>query len=430
MKGKWKENEYHTRLRDLTNKVDHLWHKVEAIKGQPTEAINHSECKLHRLSLALHPSTPPEPLDEVLQQYTETLYTAEKKSTFTNTLLQDITIFNGRNSSHLEDWLIDVETTADLTSESRTKQAQAKSKGLTHALISEALNLEKSWEEIKDLLHLNICNSDIHTSVSCFMESQHKERESLAAYIHRFKREAKTCNSTNNTATIHIFVTGLKNAHTLLALVYEKGPQTLSDDISEVEKLQAAQQCTATLFPTSTVNMMSNEGDQCIQCQELGHIAHHYPNIRCFDHDEYGHVAADFPDRIPLSGTPTCQKRHCSNTRHHTRSTSRHHHRDRHRYNRSRSQSHSCNYQSHSQNGSHSHRGCSRSYHRCPYRSFCVTITQALIVTATTYHTEGCPHAEALPLTPGIAADLEHVLHTNQVRLHPLSLHPTLVGKP
>ena len=51
-----------------------------------------------------------------------------------NTLLQDITIFNVSNSSYLEDWLIDVETTADLTSESRTKLAQAKSKGLTHTL--------------------------------------------------------------------------------------------------------------------------------------------------------------------------------------------------------------------------------------------------------------------------------------------------------
>ena len=156
-------------------------------------------------------------------------------------------IFNGNDSSHLEDWLIDVETATNLTSESRTKLAQAKSKGLTCTLISQALDLDKSWEEIKDLLHLKICNLDIHTSVSHFMEIQQKERESLAAYNHRFKREAKTCNFTNNTSTICIFVKGLKNAHTLAACVYEKGPQTLSDAISEVEKLQAAQQLTATL---------------------------------------------------------------------------------------------------------------------------------------------------------------------------------------
>ena len=71
-----------------------------------------------------------EPLDEVLQQYTETLCTAQKKTSFVNTLLQDITIFNSNNSSQLEDWLIDIETASDLTSESRTKLAQAKSKGL------------------------------------------------------------------------------------------------------------------------------------------------------------------------------------------------------------------------------------------------------------------------------------------------------------
>ena len=48
------------------------------------------------------------------------------------------------------------------------------------------------------------------------------------------------------------------------------GPQMLTDAISEVEKLQAAQQLTATLLPSSTVNVVNSEGDQCFQCQELG----------------------------------------------------------------------------------------------------------------------------------------------------------------
>ena len=117
--------------------------KVNTAKGQPTEAINCLECELHRLSLALHPSAPPEPLDDGLQQYTGTLCTAQKKTTFANTLLQDITIFKGSNSTQLEDWLIDVETAANLTSKSRTKLAQAKSKGLTHPLITEALNSDE-----------------------------------------------------------------------------------------------------------------------------------------------------------------------------------------------------------------------------------------------------------------------------------------------
>ena len=268
------------------------------------EAINHLECELHRLSLTFDPSAPPESLAEVLQQYMETLCLAQKQTTFANTLIKDIPTFNGSDSTQLEDWLIDIETAANLMDESRTKLVQAKSKGLTHTLITEALTSGTCQEEIKDLLCLKICNSDIHTSVSCFMDIQRKDKESLAAYIHRFKREAKRFNFANNAATIRIFVKGLKNAHTLAACVYEKGPQTLADAISEVEKLQAAQQLTATLLPSSTVNVMSNEGDQCFQFQGLGHITCHCPNVCCFECDEYGHIAADCPDRIAPSGTP------------------------------------------------------------------------------------------------------------------------------
>ena len=89
----------------------------------------------------------------------------------------------------------------------------------------------------------------------------------------------KGANFHNNAATIQIFIKGLKNAHTLASCVYEKGPQTLADAISEVEKLQAAQQLTATLLPSSTVNVMSSEDDKCFQCQELGHMACHCPHI-------------------------------------------------------------------------------------------------------------------------------------------------------
>ena len=119
---------------------------------------------------------------------------------------------------------MDTETAANLSAESRTKFAQAKSKGLTHILISEALNSGKCWYDIKDLLHLKLYNSDIHTSVSHFMEIQQKEKESLATYIHDFKREAKRCNFANSTITIRIFVKGLRDDHTLTAQVYEKGP--------------------------------------------------------------------------------------------------------------------------------------------------------------------------------------------------------------
>ena len=149
-------------------------------------------------------------------------------------------ILNGNDSSQLSDWLTDIETASELMGESRTKLAQAKLKGLVRILISEALTLNKTWEDIKDSLHLKVCNSDIHTSISHFMEIQQKEKESLAAYIHHFKREANRCIFDNDAATIRIFIKGLKNAHTLATRIYEKGPQSLADAIKEVEKLQAA----------------------------------------------------------------------------------------------------------------------------------------------------------------------------------------------
>ena len=332
------------------------------------DTINHLECKFNRLVLTLHLPTPPEPIEEVLHQYTNTLCTAQKKTSFVNTLLQDIAILNGNNSSQLEDWLVDIETASDSTGKSRTKLAQAKSKGLICTLISEALTPNKTWDEIEDSLHLKFCNSDIHTSVSHFMEIQQKEKESLAAYIHHFKCEANRYKFNNDATMIRIFIKGLRNAHTLATRVYEKRPQSLADAIKEVEKLEAAQQLTATLLPPSSVNVMLSDDDKSFQCQESGHMACQCPLIKClYNCDEYGHVMADCLDKILPSGTPArCRNTH-SSTRHHDRSTSYHSHRDRHRSNRSRSNSHSHRYRSHSQ--SNLQRSCSRSYHRHSHRS-------------------------------------------------------------
>ena len=148
------------------------------------DTIKHLEQKLNQLAITLCPST--EPIWEVLNKYTDTLCNAQKKTSLENSLLQDIPILNGNDSSQLADWLTDIETASELTGESRAKLVQAKSRGLVRTLISEALTLNKTWEEIKDSLHLKICNSDIHTCISHFMDIQQKEKESLAAYIHHF----------------------------------------------------------------------------------------------------------------------------------------------------------------------------------------------------------------------------------------------------
>ena len=294
------------------------------------DAIKHLEQKLNQLAITL--CLPTELIGEVLNKYTNTLCNAQKKMSLENSLLQDIPILNGNDSTQLEDWLTDIETASELMGESRTKLAQAQSRGLVRTLISEVLTLNQTWEDIKDSLHLKICNSDIHTSISSFMEIQQKEKESLAAYIHLFKREASRCKFNNDAATIRIFIKGLKNAHTLALRVYEKGPQSLADAIKEVEKLQAAQQLTSTLLPSSSVNTMSSDDDKCFQCQEMGHMACCCPHIRCFDCNDYGHVTADCPNKIPPSGIPARHRVNNSHTRRCDRSTSQNNHCDRHHH--------------------------------------------------------------------------------------------------
>ena len=109
---------------------------VEDRDNDPREAIHQLEQRLNRLTLTHHPSSGP--IEEVLDKYTKTLCTTQKKTSLESSLLQDIPTLNGQDSSQLEDWLTDIETASELTGESRTKIEQAKSKGLVRILILEA----------------------------------------------------------------------------------------------------------------------------------------------------------------------------------------------------------------------------------------------------------------------------------------------------
>ena len=169
-------------LQYLTHKMEQLRQTVEDRDNDPRDAIQHLEQKLNQLAITLCP--PSEPIEEVLDKYTDTLCNAQKKTSLESSLLQDIPTLNGNDSSQLEDWLTDIETASELTGESRTRLAQAKSRGLVRTLILKSLTLQKTWEEIKDSVHLKISNSDIHTSISHFMDIQQTEKESLAAYVH------------------------------------------------------------------------------------------------------------------------------------------------------------------------------------------------------------------------------------------------------
>ena len=112
-------------MRQFLAKTANIKQFVEEKYREPREAIHKIEQKLNDLTLALHHQHTP--IKNVLDWYTETLCTAQKKTSLENTLLQDIPILNGQDTSQLEDWLTDIETATELTNESRTKLAQAKS---------------------------------------------------------------------------------------------------------------------------------------------------------------------------------------------------------------------------------------------------------------------------------------------------------------
>ena len=151
-------------IRQLIHETANLKQFVEDKNNEPREAIQEIEQRLNDLTFAFHCQNTP--IENVLDRYTETLCTAQKKTSLESSLLQDIPILNGQDSSQLEDWLTDIETASELTNKSRIKLAQAKSRGLVRTLITEELIAQKSWEEIKDSLCLKISNADIHTSIS------------------------------------------------------------------------------------------------------------------------------------------------------------------------------------------------------------------------------------------------------------------------
>ena len=187
-------------IQKILHETGHLKQVIEDRNNDPREAIHELEQRLNRLTLTLcHLDVP---IENLFDRYTKTLCTTQKKTSLESSLLQDIPTLNGQDSSQLEDWLTDIETASELTGESRTKLAQAKSKGLVRTLISEALTAQKNWEEIKDSLHIKISNMDIHTSISHFMDIQQTDRESLATYVHRFIWEASRCKFNNDATTI------------------------------------------------------------------------------------------------------------------------------------------------------------------------------------------------------------------------------------
>ena len=129
-------------VQQLICKTKQLRQAIEDRDNDPRDTIYRLEQRLNQLTLTLCP--PSEPIEDVLDKYTETLCTTQKKTSLESSLLQGIPTLNGQDSSQLEDWLTDIETASELTGESRTKIAQAKSE------ISKNLNI-RSFNCTKDL---------------------------------------------------------------------------------------------------------------------------------------------------------------------------------------------------------------------------------------------------------------------------------------
>ena len=106
-------------IKQVLTKTAYIKQFVEEKFNEPREAIHEIEQRLNNLTLALHRQNTP--IENVLDRYTETLCTAQKKTSLESSLLQDIPILNGQDSSQLEDWLTDIETASELTGEGRTK---------------------------------------------------------------------------------------------------------------------------------------------------------------------------------------------------------------------------------------------------------------------------------------------------------------------
>ena len=88
------EPDHQAGLKALTRELKQLQQTIKVNNNDSMDAISHLECRLNQLALILHPPMPVEPIGEVLNKYIDTLCTAQKKMSFVNSLLCDITVLN------------------------------------------------------------------------------------------------------------------------------------------------------------------------------------------------------------------------------------------------------------------------------------------------------------------------------------------------
>ena len=222
-------------------------------------------------------------------------------------VLNDIDTFDGKQGHKLDNWLADVENAAAIVEEDEVVVAKGKARGLARDLIKE--HESQPWHHIKEQLRNCLNNASIHTYTLRFMEIQQKDSETLTAYIHRFKKEAKHCDFDSHPAKLRIFLKGLVNSSRIAPSVYKKGPTTIEDAISIVEKISSAQRIAVSFSQNHQISMMKrgcNEhhtpdhhhapthhqqiNQDCSNCGQLGHPWFTCPCIICNGCNQRGHI--------------------------------------------------------------------------------------------------------------------------------------------
>ena len=247
-----------------------------------------------------------------------TLNNSNRRHQLSISVLNDIDTFDGKQGHKLDNWLADIENAAAIVEENEVMVAKGKARVLAHDLIKE--HGDQPWPHIKEQLRNHLNNASIHTYTSRFMEIQQKDSETLMAYIHRFKKEAKHCDFNSHPAKIRIFLKGLINSSKIAPGVYKKGPTTIEDAIGIVEKISSAQRIATSFSQNHQINMMkrgSNDhhtpSQDCSNCGQFGHPWFTCPSIICDGCNQRGHIYRHCWDRISPSGTVSPPEGHHNN---------------------------------------------------------------------------------------------------------------------
>ena len=119
----WAETDTSHPLAELLEQFQQLKDQFASLKSTtpqstPMAELMHLTEKLQHLTMMLHPHSSPQPKEEpvhkTMQAYTDTLCATLRESNLTTTMLHDTPTFNGQESSKLEGWFMDIETTTDI----------------------------------------------------------------------------------------------------------------------------------------------------------------------------------------------------------------------------------------------------------------------------------------------------------------------------